>query len=110
MYDADVPEILNKIQSIKSAVLITSNPSIELWFLLHYKNQTAEITSQDCCRELSNRNRNSYKKGIIDPKLESKLSEICTKACDRAKGLVLFDNPSSNMYVFIEELESVKGR
>ena len=110
MYDADVPEILDKLQSIKSTVLIASNPSIELWFLLHYKNQTAEITSQDCCRELSNRNRNIYKKGIIDPKLESKLSENCTKACDRAKGLILYDNPSSNMFILLEELESVKRR
>ncbi|MBK7480988.1 MAG: RloB domain-containing protein [Bacteroidales bacterium] len=30
-----------KIKSIKTAQLIASNPSIELWFLLHYKNQTA---------------------------------------------------------------------
>ena len=33
MYDADVPKVLEKLKSIKSTVLIASNPSIELWFL-----------------------------------------------------------------------------
>ena len=108
MYDADVPEVLEKLKSLKSAVLIASNPSIELWFLLHYKNQTTNITTENCIRQLSIRNRNTYKKGVIDSQLEIKLSEICTKACERAKELTLFDNPSSNMNVFIDELESVK--
>jgi len=109
MYDADVPQILEKLKSIKSTVLIASNPSIELWFLLHYKNQTANITTDNCIRELSNRNRKAYKKGVIDTLLEIKLSENYTKACERAKELVLFNNPSSNMNVFIEELEIVKN-
>ncbi|MDD2387177.1 MAG: RloB family protein [Bacteroidales bacterium] len=108
MYDADVPEVLEKLKVIKTAVLIASNPSIELWFLLHYKNQTANIKTEDCIQQLSNRNRNTYKKGVVDSQLEIKLSEICTKACERAKELTLFDNPSSNMNVFIEELENVK--
>jgi hypothetical protein len=108
MYDADVIEVLEKLKSIKTAVLIASNPSIELWFLLHYKNQTANITTDNCIRQLSNRNRNTYKKGVIDAQLEIKLSENCVKACNRAKELILFDNPSSNMNVFIEELENVK--
>ena len=41
IYDADVPETLEKLKGIQAAKLIASNPSIELWFLLHYKNQTA---------------------------------------------------------------------
>jgi len=108
MYDADVPETLERLKAIRSALLIASNPSIELWFLLHYKNQTANITTKDCIKELSNRNRNMYKKGIIDIQLESKLSEICSKACDRARNLELFNNPSSNMNILIEELEKHK--
>ena len=108
MYDADVPETLERLKAIRSAVLIASNPSIELWFLLHYKNQTAHITTRECIKELSNRNRNVYKKGIIDSQLESKLAEICSKACDRAKNLELYKNPSSNMNIFIEELEKQK--
>jgi len=109
MYDADVPQILEKLKSIKSTVLIASNPSIELWFLLHYKNHTANITTNKCIRELSNRNGNAYKKGVIDTQLEIKLSENCTKACERARKLILFNNPSSNMNIFIEELENVKN-
>lgn len=108
MYDADVPETLERLKTIRSAILITSNPSIELWFLLHYKNQTAHITSKDCIKELINRNRKEYKKGIIDNQLGSKLAENCLKACDRAKNLKLFNNPSSNINVFIEELEKHK--
>jgi len=104
IYDADVPVTLERLKAIKSAILIASNPSIELWFLLHYKNQSANISTNDCIRELCNRNRNTYKKGVIDSRLEMKLTESCEKACERAKGLYLFDNPSTNMYVFIEEL------
>lgn len=108
MYDADVPQVLEKLKSMNSAILIVSNPTIELWFLLHYKNQTACITADNCIRELSNRNRNEYKKGVIDNQLEIKLSENCHKASERAKKLNLFKNPSSNMNVFIEELELAK--
>jgi len=89
-------------------MLIASNPCMELWFLLHYKNQTASISSQDCIRELSKRNRNSYQKGVIDKNLEVKLTENLTKACERASHLILFNNPSSNMNVFINELEQAK--
>ena len=109
MYDADVPEVLEKLKSIKAVVLLATNPSIELWFLLHYKNQTANITTDNCIRQLSNRNRKAYKKGVIDTQLEMKLSENCMKACARAKELALFNNPSSNMHVFFAELEIVKN-
>jgi len=37
IYDADVLHLIEKLKSIQAAVLIASNPSIELWFLLHYK-------------------------------------------------------------------------
>ncbi|MBK7478928.1 MAG: RloB domain-containing protein [Bacteroidales bacterium] len=108
IYDADVPETLARLRAIKTAQLIASNPSIELWFLLHYKNQTASISSQDCIRELSNRNRHSYQKGVIDKNLEIKLTENLTIACKRASHLILFNNPSSNMNVFINELDQAK--
>ena len=53
MYDADVPEVLERLIKIKKAILLASNPSIELWFLLHYKNQKANISTDDCIKELS---------------------------------------------------------
>ncbi len=105
IYDVDVPEILKKLQAISPAVLIASNPSVDLWFLLHYKNQTANITTEECIKELSKRNNNTYKKGVLDSKLKNKLSEKCNDACKRAKNLALYNNPSSNMYVVIKEIE-----
>jgi hypothetical protein len=108
IYDADVPELLDRLTRIASVVLIVSNPAVELWFLLHYKNQTAAVTEDDCIRELNHRNRNIYRKGVIDDMLKSKLKEKCTEACGRAKRLTLYNNPSTNMYVFIEALETAK--
>lgn len=108
IYDADVPEILNRLKKIDSAILVASNPTVELWFLLHYKNQTAYIAKDACFRELRNRCRNCYKKGLINNTLKSKLIEKCRDACNRSKKLVLYNNPSSNMYLFIETLENAK--
>jgi hypothetical protein len=110
VYDADVGEVLEKLKQIREVVLIASNPAIELWFLLHYKNQTAELTVQDCIRELENRNRNTYKKGVIDAALKKKLNGSCVDAYSRSKKLKLFENPSTNMHAFIEALEVAKGR
>jgi hypothetical protein len=108
IYDADVPEVLEKLKKINNAILLVSNPTIELWFLLHYKNQTVTLSGDDCIRELGNRNRNNYKKGIIDNALKAKLKEKCSDACNRSRQLELYENPSTNLYVFIESLEEVK--
>jgi len=108
IYDADVSGVIDKLEKINKTILIVSNPTIELWFLLHYKNQTATLTGDDCIRELSKRNRNNYKKGVIDIPLKTRLKEKCNDACYRAKQLELFSNPSTNMYIFIENLEEAK--
>lgn len=108
IYDADVPEVLNALKRIKSAVLIASNPATELWFLLHYKNQTAPISGDECIRQIRKRNHNNYKKGVIDLHLRNKLREKCSDACRRSKSLTLFENPSTNMNVFVEALENAK--
>lgn len=107
-YDGDVSEIIDQLKKIDDAKMIISNPSIELWFLYHYKNQKANITVDDCIKELCNRNKNQYKKGLIDKKLAEKLDSECKRACERAKESKLFDNPSSNVFSFIEELEKAK--
>ena len=108
VYDADVPDVLVKLRTIPSAILIASNPAIELWFLLHYKNQTAAITANECVREIFNRSRHVYEKGFINERLKQKLKENCREACVRANKLQLFNNPSTNMHVFIDELEKAK--
>lgn len=107
MYDADVEAVLVRLQKIDSAKLLASNPSIELWFLLHYKNQNANITTDNCIRELCNRNQNTYKKGVLDRKLRENLNEKCSDACKRAKQKELFNNPSTNIYELIEILEEI---
>ena len=104
IYDADVSEVLNRLKRITPATFIASNPGIELWFLLHYKNQTVCISEDECMQQLSKRNRNSYRKGIIDEALKMRLKEKCHDACNRAKKLTLYANPSTNMHMFIEEL------
>jgi hypothetical protein len=108
MYDGDTPEIIKQLQKISTATMIVSNPSIELWFLYHYKDQKAILKSSDCTKELSNRNRKEYKKGVIDDKLMVKLNENCKKACERAKNSNHYKNPSSNLHILIEELEKIK--
>lgn len=95
-----------KLQKFKSAILIASNPSIELWFLFHYKNQKSAITTDNCIRELSNRNRNTYKKGFIDKGLEVRLIEKRNNACKRARLTKQFENPSTNIPDFIDELNA----
>jgi hypothetical protein len=109
LYDADVRCVLERLKKIDSATIAASNPSIEYWFFLHYKNQTATITEAKCIRELSNRNRIKYKKGIIDDKLKQKLDEKQRDAVCRAKNTKAYKNPSSSMFKLIEGLENVKS-
>jgi hypothetical protein len=108
IYDSDVKDTLNRLKTIRAVTLIASNPSIELWFLLHYKAQTAHISTNDCIKELSYRNRNTYKKGILDEKLKAKLSDHYPEACKRARSLTLYENPSSNMFLIIKAMDEAK--
>lgn len=48
MFDLDVPGMLERLRKIKEAVLLLSNPSIEYWFLLHYKDTNKELSSAEC--------------------------------------------------------------
>lgn len=109
VYDANVPEVLERLKSINTATLICSNPSIELWFLLHYKNQASEISEDTCIRELNNRSHNQYKKGVISEPMKTKLREKCSEACNRSKRLTLYRNPSTNMHDLIEAIKNLKN-
>jgi len=109
MYDLDAPKMLDRLQKIDDTILLASNPCIEFWFLLHFKNHTAEIDSNSCVREISNRFKN-YKKGLIDEKLKSKLLENTKEAVKRAKNFTNYQNPSSTVYLLIESLEEIKQR
>ncbi|GAB4407831.1 MAG: RloB family protein [Bacteroidia bacterium] len=106
MYDADVPAVLQRLQSIPNAILLLSDPVIELWFLLHFKNQSTACSTDDCVRDLHN--RTGYVKGAINGKLARKLNECIVKACERARKLPQAKHPSSNVYLFIETLDQIK--
>jgi hypothetical protein len=108
IYDSDVKDTLNRLRSIRGVTLIASNPSIELWFLLHYKAQTAHIITNECIKELTNRNRNLYKKGYLDENLRIRLLDHYPEACKRARNLTLYENPSSNMFLIIEAMEEAR--
>lgn len=110
LYDGDIPETVEQLSKVDNAKIVLSTPSIELWFLYHYKNQKAHISTAECIKELSTRNNNTYRKGFIDKKLRLKLNDKCGRACERAKQSEHGKNPSSNMFILIEELESVEKK
>lgn len=107
MYDLDVPSVLERLRKIPDAVLLCSNPCVEVWLLLHYVDQKAEIKSADCVVKLSLYIKN-YKKGKISVSDTIRLMENVSLACKRAKGMKAFGNPSSTVYELIEELERLK--
>lgn len=109
MYDIDVQGFLEKLLIIKNQIaidLILSNPCMELWFLLHQKNQTAEINSENCLKQLITYFPD-YKKGIICNKLQNKLKEKLKEAKNRAVKLEILKNPSSNIYQLIDLFEEI---
>jgi len=108
MYDLDAAEFIPRLKSIRNGIVLGSNPSIELWFLLHYRNQGADINSANCKRDLKGRNRN-YEKGKLNSELERILDSNILEAVKRAKNFEDYINPSSAIYKLIEELERVKA-
>lgn len=108
IYDGDIQDVLKRLQAITNATLIISNPSIELWFLYHYQEQKSAISTVECIKQLNIKSGGKYKKGILDPKLREVLTSKMLGACERSKKSQLFQNPSSNLFVLIEELDKAK--
>ena len=103
IYDADDNNVVNRINNLNIgniATKIFSDPCVELWFLLHYKDQTAVINSSDCLKKLEN-NCKYYKKGELSKKLQSTLANY-NQAYNRAKKLNADNNPSTTMYKLID--------
>lgn len=109
VYDLDVPEMLNKLLAIKNATLLSSNPCFELWYLLHCQEQNVGLSSSECIYKLS-AHLPDYAKGKFGYKIKSKIDDKQQKACHRAKKLTIHQNPSSQIYRLIEDLESVKQK
>ena len=104
IYDCDVKDITGKLLRINEVQLLLSNPCFEIWYLLHFHNQTSEITSKKCVEKLYEHIAN-YKKGKLTEHIKTELNENQHNAIKRAKELTESKNPSTNIYVFVEELE-----
>ena len=109
LFDLDAGDILERLERIREASLLVSNPCFELWYMLHYENQTAEIRCRDCRKRLLKMNM-EYRRGVINPRLKSVLQENRKDAVRRAKGLHRFNNPSTTVYLLLEALEEVKKK
>ena len=108
MYDLDRADVLPRLQAIRGAVIIASNPCFELWYLLHYKNQTSALTSEKC-NELLLSYVKSYCKGSMCRELIKVLTDNNIVASERAASLVPLENPYTDMHKFISELEAIKS-
>ena len=109
MYDLDTKGVSNKIGACKDSINIASNPSVELWFLLHNGEQNAAITSDTCIERLKKSSADwfYYQKGSLSEKQKEILWGNRGTASARAKRLPEGENPSSLVYRLIQEMDSV---
>lgn len=108
VYDGDVEAVVKRLKTIPGCTVLLSNPSIELWFLYHFKNQKANITTAQCIKELENRTRTRYAKGEFCDKLEEKFKTKLKDAIAHSKASDFSNNPSSNMHELLEEFMALK--
>lgn len=105
IYDLDRDDILERLEMIKGATIISSNPCLEVWYLFHYVDRRAELTTAQCLA-LLRRYLPKYKKGDIGADLQSTLIKKMDLAISRARDLPVRTNPSSDMPLFLEALET----
>ena len=106
MYDLDIPNVSEQLSKC-NAILITSNPCIELWFLLHGSDHRAEIMTESCVRKLKQISPDwtTYEKGSLSERQKKSLCDNLHVACERAKKLSDPGNPSTTVYRLIEKLD-----
>lgn len=109
MYDLDVSNMLERLQKIPDAKLLCSNPCMELWLLLHYSEQRSELTSEECVLRLASFIK-QYKKGVLQNDVKLHLTGNQAAAMDRARKLAAFHNPSTTVYLLIEDLDKLKAQ
>ena len=110
MYDLDREEIAVKIAACKNSISISSNPSVELWFLIHSSDQHASILTDRCITALRKAASEwvDYKKGFLSNKQKTVLWNSRIIASERAKLLPNGKNPSSSVYLLIAEMEKIR--
>ena len=109
MYDLDVEEVNKKLFEC-DAIPLFSNPCIELWFLLHSKEQKTAVATAEVLRELKKSDTvwRTYQKGDLTITQKKVLWNNRMKAVKQAKELKKYANPSSGIYLLIERLETTR--
>lgn len=104
MFDLDVEGMLERLQKISEAILLVSNPCIELWFLLHYEEYKGELSSALCVQRLK-KFSSSYTKGVLSEEEKYILTKSIELASKRSKSLSKYRNPSSTIFQLIDILQ-----
>ena len=106
MYDRDVPEVNVKLDKC-DGTMVCSNPCVELWFLLHSRDQKASLGSEECVKALQNSASewNHYRKGELSATQKNLLWSNRSTAIQRAKSLTESRNPSTGVYKLLESIE-----
>lgn len=107
LYDADVPEIAERIAACTGATAILSRPCLEVWFLAHTeKVPAADLSAAECLRRLTRTEEwKGYRKGFLsesEKKLlwDKRIEAMCNIAESSATGAAF-----SNIPEFIRALE-----
>lgn len=106
MYDMDVADVSKRLLDCRAFKLL-SNPSVELWFLLHAKDKVAPATSDSVLSELRGLGGcwAGYEKAALSDTQKDYLWNHRFDAVERARRLELFCNPSSGVFHLILSLE-----
>lgn len=108
MYDLDVPTMFDRLREFPGVTLLCSNPCFELWLLLHYVEQRAELTSGECVARL-NAYIKQYRKGSLSIANKQYLIDNISIAIERSRKQQAYSNPSTTVYKLIDDLEILKG-
>lgn len=103
MFDLDVPGMIQHLKKFKKATLLLSNPCIEYWFLLHYKDFETELTTAECITRLKKFDT-EYKKGSFTRAMQYAMIEGIAAAGKRAAVKEPYSNPSSTVYLLTNEI------
>ncbi|MDE6697203.1 MAG: RloB family protein [Muribaculaceae bacterium] len=106
IYDADVDCIVERLLKMPGNTIL-SNPTIELWYLTHCRDNRRFISPESIVKELSSSHPiwKSYSKGRLSIEQQEFLLSNQQSACSRAEKMEWPSNPSSNLHLFIKALE-----
>lgn len=106
IYDADIDCIVERLLKLPGMTIL-SNPSIELWYLLHCRDNRRFIAPYSIVKELSASHSvwNFYAKRSLSIDQQGFLLSNQKSATERAEKMDWPANPSSNMHIFIRALE-----